>query len=267
MAIQRPERILSEMAYGRRHPGVILFDADSGEHFRLAPDAAGDEELVRVFLTGKETAGLSETAGYDFVITEAGELSGEEMREAFRHVLGIGRTVLVSSGFQIRELDYGDREVLLSFSGKDAGTERSALICSETSGEAILDYHRSCYAVSDCGCFLILRDGQPVGIGGGERYYAGEACGSSFGLSLLPEARGKGFGTSLTEIFTDCYLTSCGLEFVFSETSGDNEVMLRVLRKNGFVPASSDFSGALSRDIPEGFLRYVKYRDERAFSG
>jgi RimJ/RimL family protein N-acetyltransferase len=83
-----------------------------------------------------------------------------------------------------------------------------------------------------------LADGRPIGLVSWHRVGYGpndESAAWNVGISLLPEARGHGFGPEAQRLLADYLFASTPLDRVEASTDVDNLAEQRALEKAGFV--------------------------------
>ena len=97
---------------------------------------------------------------------------------------------------------------------------------------------------------VVLSDGTPIGSVSWRTERWGPSLGSrcpAFGIALLPEHRGRGFGTEAQRQLIDYLFESTAANRIQSDTAADNPAEQAALRKAGMVA--------------EGIVREAEYRD------
>jgi RimJ/RimL family protein N-acetyltransferase len=79
------------------------------------------------------------------------------------------------------------------------------------------------------------------------------------GYAVLPEYRGKGYGSEAVRSLTEWALEDPGVDRLVAIAAPDSTASIRVLEKNGFAP-TGDEDGA-------GNLVFTRYRDPHTVSG
>ncbi len=83
-----------------------------------------------------------------------------------------------------------------------------------------------------------LEDGQPIGTVSWhmERYGPNDQSGAwNIGISLIPEARGNGYGSEAQRMLADCLFATTSIDRVEASTDVENIAEQRSLEKGGFI--------------------------------
>jgi RimJ/RimL family protein N-acetyltransferase len=110
-----------------------------------------------------------------------------------------------------------------------------------------------------------LSDGEPIGAVSWHRVGYGPNDGSAawnIGISLVPEARGHGFGTEAQRLLADYLFAATGFDRVEASTDVDNIAEQRALDKAGFIREGL-LRGAQERsDIRHDLVNFARLRTD-----
>lgn len=112
-----------------------------------------------------------------------------------------------------------------------------------------------------------VEDGQPIGTIGWHAVWNGPNPGSrafNFGLSLIPEARGQGYGVEAQRLIAEHLFATTDVNRVEASTDVDNLAEQRALEKAGYtregVLRGAQFRAGEFHDL----IVYSRLRDDRA---
>jgi RimJ/RimL family protein N-acetyltransferase len=110
-----------------------------------------------------------------------------------------------------------------------------------------------------------LSDGEPIGAASWHRMGYGPNDGSAawnIGISLVPEARGHGFGAEAQRLLADYLFAATGFDRVEASTDVDNIPEQRALEKAGFVREGL-LRGAQERSgVRHDLVNYARLRTD-----
>jgi RimJ/RimL family protein N-acetyltransferase len=110
-----------------------------------------------------------------------------------------------------------------------------------------------------------ISDGKPIGTVSWHRVNYGPNSGSeawNIGISLIPEARGHGFGAEAQRLVADYLFAATELDRVEASTDVDNIAEQRALAKAGFVREGPLRGAQERRGVRHDLVNYARLRTD-----